>query len=177
MTRKCILDVDGILWDFHSVLNPILAEEYGSPVNIKSTKWDWYLDYMTEEQFFHGVDMAHERQLENAPFPGADDLFDALYETGHQVIVASHRQRNMAADLATWLMINISDKWSGVYTGPDKKFLIEPDDLVIDDSPETINHVLSIGAESWTLKWPWNRDTLATKFGNLAQMAAKLRRT
>ena len=78
--RKAIVDVDGTLWDFHGVLHPILAERFGSPPDIRPTLWDWYLEYMTEEQFFEGVAAAHEYQNSHNAFDGAEELFDALYE-------------------------------------------------------------------------------------------------
>ena len=173
--RKCILDVDGTLWDFHSVLIPILAERYDFPADIRPAEWEWYLEYMTDEQFYEGVAAAHEYQMTSEPFEGADELFDALYEKNYEVIVASHRERYFAADLASWLVLKVSDKWSGLYAGPSKNFLISEGDLVIDDSPITIEYALSIGAESWALKWPWNEHTNALKFKNLRSMAKKLR--
>ena len=91
--------------------------------------------------------------------------------------MASHRNHQAAADLAAWITFNISDKWSGVFTGPDKHWMIGEGDLVIDDSPHTIKYANSMGAQAWTLAWPWNEGSVARKFRNLYDMAAAVRLT
>src|SRR3990167_3362396 len=139
MTKRCILDVDGTLWDFHSVLHEILHDLYGSPKNVVPTTWLWYTEWMTDEQFFHGVSLAHDEQWNHDAFSGAEQLINELHEQNYEIIVASHRdlKRGRAYDLAIWLVSKVSDKWTSIYAGPSKHFLIKPNDLVIDDSPKT----------------------------------------
>ena len=79
--------------------------------------------------------------------------------------------------MAAWITIKVTDKFAGIYAGPDKTFLITEGSLVIDDNPKTIEHAIGAGATSWTLMWPWNMATNARKFKNLgvmARMAKKL---
>ena len=174
--RHCILDCDNILWPLASYMQPIFVAKFGVPAEL-SSEWNWYKEWMSEADFYGVVDEAHSRQLEHQPFDGAAELFEALDESGYQIIVASHRNHRAAADLAAWITFNLSDKWSGVYTGPDKHWLIQKGDLVIDDAPHTIAYANSVGAEPWTLIWPWNESSAARKFKNLHDMAAAVRQT
>lgn len=174
--RKCLLDADNTLWGLAAYMRPIFVARFGMPDRL-FRGWDEYKDWMSDGDFYSAVDEAHAKQLEHQPFDGAAELFEALDESGYQIIIASHRNHRAAADLAAWITFNLSDRWSGVYTGPDKHWLIGKGDLVIDDAPHTIEYANQVGAEPWTLSWPWNENSVARKFRNLQDMAAAVRET
>jgi hypothetical protein len=121
------------------------------------------------------VERTHRQQYKTEPFEGATELLEALAGAGYQIIIASHRQAGNGIRLARWLDKYLPNIWSGMYSGPDKIFLIDKGDLVIDDSPHTIDEALKIGAEVWTLRWPWNRETKARKFLSLKTMSKAVR--
>ena len=177
MTNKiAVLDVDGTLFDFHRPLHRLLHELYGTPVDLQKT-WDWHKKYITDAEFYAAVHQIHEDQINSEPFVGAAELCDTLISVGYDIVIASHRRVGAAADLAAWITIKVTDKFAGIYAGPDKTFLITEGDLVIDDNPKTIEYAIGAGATSWTMMWPWNMATNARKFKNLdvmARMAKKL---
>ena len=176
--NRAIVDVDGTLWDFHTRLGEVLNELYEIPsgLAVKSVEWDWHKKFITDEQFFHAVDLVHDDQQSSEPYDHATELFDVLDYCGFETIVASHRRPQRAADLAAWITLHVSDKWSGMYAGNDKKFLIRERNLVIDDNPQTIAYAVAVGAKSYTLKWKWNENTEADRYSNLKIMAQEIKK-
>lgn len=175
--KQCILDVDGILWDFHRVLAEVIDNMYGKHFEIADmSRWDWYEDHMSESQFYKAVDLVHEEhQLSNEPFPGADDLLEVLDNKKYEIIVASHRKKGAASTLSAWLMLYLPEVWSGLYAGPDKTFLIKPDSLVIDDNPVTIKYAQEVGARVATLEYPWNASLNVKKFETTKELVDWIR--
>jgi phosphoglycolate phosphatase-like HAD superfamily hydrolase len=174
--RRAIVDVDGTLWDFHRPLHKYLHDKFGTPSELAS-KWDWFEDAgLTKSQFYQGVMAIHNEQMYHAPFPGAHHLFRALRDCKFQVIVASHRNHTHGARLAAWLAKYRLGPYAGVYCGPDKKFLIDKDGVLIDDAPATIQYATRLGATCLTLAWPWNENEAALRFDFLTGIAAFIRR-
>lgn len=161
MRKLAIVDVDSTLWDFDEPLLKILHERHGLPVELHRA-WDWYLDYgITERQFQAAIRYAHEAMALYDPFPGAQELFAYLDSEHYEVMIATHKPSQGGQELARWLERRNLEPYSGLYTGSDKLFLIEPKALVIDDKPTTINYAAGVGAIPVTLKYPWNDGSLA----------------
>ncbi len=157
--KRAILDVDGILWDLGAVVRARAKAMWGI-VLPKAKTWDSYLEKLTKQEFYLLVRAAHAGQIFYEPLKGAYTLFDSLNKTGHEVIVASHRERQTAPRLVRWLELKGLTPYSGIYTGVDKHFLIGTGDLVIDDAPDTIKVAQVKGAQSVSLTYPYNREAL-----------------
>lgn len=153
---KAILDVDGTLWDFHNPLIKNLHYHFPRMPTKLPTEWDWFKEYMTNEEFSNVVFDTHVEQVGYIAFPGADLLLKILNEKNIEVIIASNRDNALIYRLAKWLSTNKIGPIDGIYAGRDKHFLIGRGDLVIDDNPNTIKYASSIVAGSLCLKWPWN---------------------
>lgn len=161
MRKLAIVDVDDTLWDFDEPLLKILHERHGLPVELHR-KWDWYLDYgITERQFRRAIEYAHDAMALYPAYDGAKTLFAWLNKSGYEVIVASHKPEQLGQGLARWLERRELLPYSGLYTGSDKLFLIQPGALVIDDKPSTIDYAADLGATAVTLAFPWNEGTKA----------------
>lgn len=167
---RCIVDVDGTLWDLHPLLIPMLNDQYGTSFDMHNRTWNFYEDQITDEQFYRVVDLAHLRQFERSAFEGAIELFAVLAKAKLEVIVASHRNADTLPRLVYWLDREDLVPFSGVYAGYDKKFLMAPGDLVIDDNPCTIQYAIATGCKVLSLRWPWNTETAAVLFDNLHEM-------
>jgi len=156
--RRCILDVDGTLFDFHTPLHRRLHELYDFP-EADTTSWDWYRAWgITDKQFYKAVGDVHAQQMQYSPFNGALALFLQLDKLGFEVFVASHRKPQSADLLATWLNANYLEPYSALYTGPAKKQFFRTGDLLIDDAPHTIELGCDMGLDVVYLGWPWNKD-------------------
>ena len=172
--RRVIVDVDGTLWDLHTPLNKLLSELYpGFPTGIPET-WNYFEPYVSIDQFFAAVKTVHNSQLNYSPFIGASYLFQTLSQLDLEIIVASHREPNTAHLLAQWLNKHELFPYSTLYTGNNKLPFIQKGDIVIDDAPKTIAHSLEIGALSYYLDWPFNRQEEGSWHPNLFALAVNL---
>jgi len=155
---KAILDVDGILWDFHRPLFNKLSKRFSGLPKSLPAEWNWFRKYMTDQEFYDCVFDTHVEQVGYSVFPGTDLLLHVLDEKNIEVMIASNRDSALIYNLSRWLYTNRVAPISGIYAGYDKSFLIERGDLLIDDNPGTIRYASSIRAASLTLKWPWNNE-------------------
>ena len=156
--KRCILDVDGTLFDFHRPLHKRLHELYDFP-ETEATRWNWYKDAgITDKQFYKAVDDIHAQQMLYNPYNGAYALFRALDTLGFEIFVASHRRSQTAQILAEWLARSWLQPYSALYVGPSKKQFFRTGDLLIDDAPHTIQLGCDMGMDVVYLAWPWNRD-------------------
>ena len=172
--RRAIVDVDGTLWDLHGPLNTLLSKLFPGFPNELPKDWNYFLSYITKDQFFAAVDSVHRSQLQYPPFLGADHLFSLLSQLDLEIVVASHRAYNTAHTLAEWLSVNGLRPYSTLYTGPDKTRFIRKGDIVIDDAPGTIDFALKKGATSYYVSWPWNKDSGGSSHPNLWDLANTL---
>lgn len=156
---KAIVDVDGILWDFHTPLMQRLG------LKELPQRWDFYKALgISGEDFYAAVRLVHEEQyIRGQPFAFASALLDVCRRRYAEVIVASHRDPGDGARLAIWMVSYGLSPFSGVYCGYDKSFLFQPGDLVIDDSPGTIRKAGLAGAIAMTIAYPWNEGSGAIR--------------
>ncbi len=159
MPKRAIVDVDGTLWSLTARIRKLAKDMWDIEMD-EPDSWNAHRKHMTDDEFYILVRAAHASQLYGSPYFGAYSLFDALNKQGYEVIVASHRTPQTAHYLVKWLQHNGLEPYSGVYTGVDKHFLIRPEDLVIDDAPHTIEHVVRMGAKAIGLTYRYNRDIL-----------------
>ena len=174
---RCILDVDGILWDFHTPLHVRLHELYDFP-DMEPTCWDWYKAWgITDKQFYKAVDDVHAQQIMYRPLDGAYSLFKTLNDCGFEVFVASHRRTQTAHKLAAWLNSHHLQPYSALYCGPSKKQFFRTGDLLIDDAPHTIELGCDLGMDVVYLEWPWNKDLPGERLPELWHVVEYIKET
>lgn len=163
---RIIVDVDAVLWDFHSVLMRKLNEEYDVPFMLP-TRWDWYEEFVSKKDFYKTVDEVHAVQIDYRPFPFAPILLRNLSKYNKEVFIASHRKLGSAPALAKWLNEYDMNYYSGLYTGDNKLTLVKSGDIIIDDAPHTADLAVRKGAMALVPAWPWNTETIAARFNTL----------
>ena len=172
--KRAVVDVDNTLWSMHTPLKMLMERDGYTNIPAEPERWTWYEDFMSPKTFYKYIEKVYEIQQLFRQFSGAWELLEELDRTGHEIIIASNRNPRSAHDLSIWLYSNLPRVWSGVYAGPNKLFMIEAGDLVIDDSPLTIRYAISRGAKVWTLDYLYNKDTMAEKFQTLLEMSGRL---
>lgn len=184
--KRAILDVDGILWALTAPPGPVavaLHKKYRVPL-VEPTHWNFHQDFCTDEQFMALVNEAHAMQIAFPPFEGAKQLMEVLDQKGYEVVIASHRIKQTAHTLQKWLNKYELQPYSGVYCGSSKHFLIGVNDLVIDDSPATIEFAQKGGAQVLSLKYAYNAQAMQglnngtpnpVGFDNLEEIATWIR--
>ena len=168
--RRAIVDVDGILWDLHTRLIPLMHTLYPKMPNELPSEWNWFLEYMTLEQFAAITRMVHSEQIHHPAYPGAAELIKLLDKQNYEIFIASQRDSNTANLLAKWLQKNYLTPYSMVYTGNSKKDFLEPGCLLIDDAPATIKYALTLGCDVHYLDWPWNQGLGGNRWSDLYQL-------
>jgi len=159
--RRALVDVDGILWDFHSPIRRYLHEHFDVPDQLP-THWDWYKDVgLDDKQFGEAINAVHTSQARmpgaHPPIPGAQEMLLKLKQLGYETIIASHRRAVGADQLVKWLLEWELVPFAGVYCGMNKHFLIDAEQgVVIDDAPMTIIEGALLGCQVRTLAYPWN---------------------
>ena len=156
LMKRAVVDADNTIWDLQAPLRKMLRSFYPDIPKVISPEWNWYKQFMTDEAFYAAVDAIHQLQINYLPLPGANELFITLNLYHYEIFIASHRRNGAAPALARWLEKHGLEPYSGIYTGPDKRFLIRAGDLVIDDAPDTIRYAHEVGADVVYLNWPWN---------------------
>ena len=98
------------------------------------------------------------------PYPGAVEAVRAWHEAGHFIHVTSHRDTASHAATEQWLA-RIGLPYDELYCSADKVAHCEAIgiDVLIDDSPETLERALDAGMIAATILHPWNRELCETE--------------
>jgi uncharacterized HAD superfamily protein len=157
-----------IMIDVDSTLNPFYRGLYKELLKINPKlkppmywdEWGFYKRYnITSKQFYKTVSLLHNN-IEEKPFFFARDLTQLLMFFGYEVIICSHRNKdiNIQKELSSWLNKHDISYHKIILT--DKKWeLFEKFDvtLVIDDSPKVLDKAEEYGINYTGIKYPWNK--------------------
>lgn len=174
---KAIVDIDNTLWDFASVLylslknlNPLVPEpEYW-------TRWDFFKDYVSVEEFYKTIEEIHLRQDEFGTYDGAQEFLRGLKKMGFTIIIASHRVKESERATVNWLEKN-SLIYDDLHISYDKTVLFSDDAIVIDDSPFVLEKAKIRGLTCTGLIFPWNRGRGFLLFKNLKEITSFIEKT
>lgn len=167
---RAIVDIDNTLWDFASVLYLSLKRLNPSvPAPESWTRWDFFKDYVSAEDFYNTIEGIHMRQDEFGAYDDARGFLTNLKKLGFSIIIASHRVKESERPTLSWLRKNglIFDE---LHISYDKSVLFSKDAIVIDDSPFVLGKAKSKGLLSMGLEFPWNREGGFLLFKNLREM-------
>jgi uncharacterized protein len=157
---KIAIDIDSTLHDYWAGLAAAARKRFGVdlPYDQQVT---WGIDRLRPEQVRALVAETHRADniRKATPYPGAVETVRAWYEAGHEIHVMSHRDAACHEPTAAWLdhiglpyhaLDCTEDKVAGAVA-----LNIE---LLVDDSPDTLERALEEGMAVATLSHPWNRD-------------------
>ena len=92
--QTIIVDIDNTLWDFATVFHGRLKAVIPEIPPMTEWTWDFYKEYITDEELHRIVNDIHSVQDHFDPFPSARFFLDSISQNGYYVVIASHRHRD-----------------------------------------------------------------------------------
>jgi hypothetical protein len=159
LSKIAIIDIDNTLWQFSDAFYLELAKINGNfPTPDRWRTYDIWEGYCTVEDFITAINAVHQNQNSDRyqPYPESRDFLTSLRHQGFHIIIASHRTPETRQPTEEWLTKHglIYDE---LHLSPDKTVLFPTADIVVDDSPLTLEKAIESGALGAGLLFPWNR--------------------
>jgi uncharacterized protein len=156
---RIAIDIDSTLHDYWPGLERAALQRYGIAVPY-ADQHQWEIAQLTPAQVRAVVADTHadEAILRAAPYPYAVETINRWSDDGHWIHITSHRAPAAAGATERWLRA-IGLRHDDLHCSADKlarcrELGIE---LLVDDSPDTLERGLADGLEVATLLHPWNR--------------------
>jgi uncharacterized HAD superfamily protein len=157
---RLAIDIDSTLHPYWDQLAEVARRRYGVELPYER-QYTWAIEGLEPEQLKAVVDETHSRaQVLNAePYPGAVETIQRWHQQGHFIHITSHRAADTQPHTSEWLR-QIGLPHDELYCSYDKiaRCLEIGIDVLIDDSPDTLNRAVEAGITAATLEHPWNRD-------------------
>ena len=159
------IDIDSTLHHYWDQLSHAAQRRFGIalPYDDQVT---WGITLLRPEQIRACVQETHSeaRVLAAEPYPGAVETVREWHAAGHFIHVTSHRATASHDATERWLR-RIDLPYDELYCSDDKiarcrEIGIE---VLIDDSPVTLERALDAGITAATLLHPWNRELCQTE--------------
>lgn len=159
MSRTAIIDIDNTLWQFSDAFYQELRKTNRNvPTPDQWTDYDTLGAYCSVEEFVAAIQAIHHNQDSDLyqPYPEARGFLSALRDHGFHVIIASHRTPATRPPTERWLARHglVHD---ALHLSLDKTVLFPGADIVVDDSPLTLEKAIECGIRAAGLSFPWNR--------------------
>lgn len=157
---KVMIDVDNTLCEFSGVLNEEVQKINDKiPNHSNWNHWNFYRGFITDKEFYDAAHRAQDRILECPEVPGASEMTLLIKKYGHEIVIASHREKQNIPILQEWLENN-EIEYDEIHASNDKTVLFDEGSirLVIEDSPIIISESCRRGILTVGIKKPWNRD-------------------
>ena len=162
---RIAIDIDSTLHHYWDLLEEVAQRRFGVRIPY-ADQVVWEIDRLKPEQLHAAVRETHSEPqiLRSEPYPGAVEAVRAWHEAGHFIHITSHRAGEAREATAQWLD-RIGLPYHELYCSYDKVSRCEEIgiDLLIDDSPETLQRAIDAGITVATLEHPWNRDLCETE--------------
>jgi hypothetical protein len=160
MATRLAIDIDSTLHHYWDQLGLVARRRFGIDLPyLEQVVWD--IDRLRPEQVAACVAETHTEPhiLAAEPYPGAVDAVRGWHEAGHFIHVTSHRTETAHDATARWLE-QIGLPYDELYCSFDKLARCREIgiDLIIDDSPQTLQGALDMGIGAATILHPWNRE-------------------
>ncbi len=154
--KRIIIDIDNTLWDFAPVLWEGLKEVNSDvPDPSEWNHWDFWKEYVSEKVLYRKIREIHIRQEMFLPFTDAEVFLSSLKDSGHHIIIASHRDDNTFDITERWLR-KFNLIFDEIHLSHDKSVLFSECYAVVDDSPLLLGEAMKSGLTACGLKKPWN---------------------
>lgn len=164
---KVIVDIDNTLWDFSGELYRRLSR-----INSKVPQpCDWseysYYEKFIDAKTCWGIIYDIQGASRFDAYPGARELMNSLWESEHEIIVATNRHPRYKMATQTLLMNN-NLVYHSLHLSNDKSTLFDESiGLVIDDSPHVIDKAKSHNIPVIGLKQAYNVNSGVPLFDDL----------
>jgi uncharacterized protein len=157
---KIAIDIDSTLHHYWDQLSDAAQRRFGIALPYEE-QVSWSITLLRPEQVRACVAETHsaERVLAAEPYPGAVEAVRAWHAAGHFIHVTSHRTTESHEVTERWLK-QIELPYDELYCSYDKVARCSEIgiDVLIDDSPVTLERALTAGITAATLLHPWNRE-------------------
>lgn len=169
MSKRVLLDVDGVLCDFIGRTFSDLAK-YGGPAHTADDLKDWDIHHLlgTEhdallEHIWHAKDFVTSLD----PYPGAAEGIDRLRTLGHEVYfvtTAMHTAEHWVWERCHWLKKHMGARGNDILFVAHKH--IVEGDMLIDDKPSNVERWDEHHPRKLAVLWdqPWNRAAVTHPF-------------
>jgi len=162
---RIAIDIDSTLHHYWDLLEEVARRRFGVAIPY-AEQVVWEIDRLKPEQLHAAVRETHSEPqiLGSEPYPGAVATVKSWHEAGHFIHITSHRAVEAHGATAQWLE-RIGLPYDELYCSSDKVTRCEEIgiDLLIDDSPETLQRAIDAGITVATLEHPWNRELCETE--------------
>jgi uncharacterized HAD superfamily protein len=162
---RIAIDIDSTLHHYWDLLEEVARRRFGVAIPY-AEQVVWEIDRLKPEQLSAAVRETHSESqiLGSEPYPGAVETVAGWHEAGHFIHITSHRAGEAHDATAQWLE-RIGLPYDELYCSSDKVTRCEEIgiDLLIDDSPETLQRAIDAGITVATLEHPWNRELCETE--------------
>ena len=161
--KKAIVDIDGILWNMQPPWYEELCKVNKDCPYPGLDVWHFYKGFLTNEEANKTIKTTHMRQHLYFCFDRACRLTSLLQNLGYYVIIASHRDVDTLVPTKTWLREN-GINYDELFLGDDKMFLVDKDDVFVDDCPDSQEKALKKGVKVFSIKYPYNKHVKGVHF-------------
>lgn len=166
MRKTAIIDIDNTLWQFSDAFHRELKKinpDFPAPDHWSTA--DFWKGYCSDADFVAAINAVHCNQDSDRhrPYPESQGFLTSLRENGFHVIVASHRVQTTREPTERWLARHRLP-YDELHLSWDKTVLFSNADVVVDDSPPTLEKAVRSGALGAGLRFSWNRAFIGRGF-------------
>jgi hypothetical protein len=158
LSKTAIIDIDNTLWQFSDAFYLELKKiNRDFPTPDRWRTYDIWEGYCSVEDFIGAINTIHHHQDNDQyqPYPESRSFLSSLKENGFYIILASHRTRETSHPTERWLARH-ELPYDELHLSFDKTVLFPKADVVVDDSPQTLEKAIKSGALAAGLLFPWN---------------------
>jgi hypothetical protein len=155
-------DYDGVISSFHAGVDKYLRLNGYEGLKASTTQWDFWKDWGWSNSKFHKfwVDGVRDGIIfATAPFPGAVDAINSVYDAGHKVHIITHRgwkkYPGLAEDLTAACLERDGIRYHSLTFTADKTDVWT--DMMVDDKPENYYDLIKAGTDAYLLTRDWNK--------------------
>ncbi|OHE22756.1 MAG: hypothetical protein A2X92_01235 [Syntrophus sp. GWC2_56_31] len=166
VSKTAIIDIDNTLWQFSDAFYQELKKiNPDFPTPDHWTTYDIWEGYCSVEDFITAINAIHHHQDNDQyqPYPESPRFLSSLKEHGFHVILASHRVPTTKQPTEQWLNRH-GLHYDELHLSLNKTVLFANADVVVDDSPLTLEKAIDNGALGAGLLFPWNRAYVSNGF-------------
>lgn len=131
--------------------------------------WDFWKSYVDAKTFYRIIDTIHSRQDKFGVYPDAKDFLRELKNSGHLIVIASHREEHSRVPTENWLKKH-NLLFDMLHLSYDKTVLFHCCSVVIDDSPHVLASAVKKGLFATGLEFAWNRNNGFKLFKSLSEI-------
>jgi FMN phosphatase YigB (HAD superfamily) len=159
LRKTAIIDIDNTLWQFSDAFYEELRKiDRNVPTPEHWTTYDTLGAHCSAEEFFTAIHAIHCHQDSDRyqPYPESEVFLSSLREHDFHVIIASHRTPATRPPTERWLARH-GLVYDELHLSLDKTVLFPGADIVVDDSPLTLEKAIECSIRAAGLSFPWNR--------------------